>query len=174
MIIDEAEARANVVSAARACAKRTYEAEWKLIAEAGKMISGFDARIETMSDLISNMCADVTVDADSLGPQVTALSGTQKVVRTQRAATIRKLSEHFGDRKTSDAKTAKVGLVMPTNLESGKGKQLVENIRTHTKAESERFAFCMAELNRVMSDYDPKTQSFYKPVPIPKELHRID
>ena len=48
------------------------------------MISGFDARIETMSDLISNICADVTVDAGSLGPQVTALSGTQKVVRTQR------------------------------------------------------------------------------------------
>jgi hypothetical protein len=174
VIIDEAEARANVVSAARALAKRTYETEWKLIAEAGKMISGFDARIETMSDLISNMCADITVDSDSLGPQVTALNGTQKVVRTQRAATIRKLSEHFGDRKTSDAKTTKDGLVMPSNLESGKGKQLVENIRTHTKAESERFAFCMAELNRVMSDYDPKTQSFYKPVPIPKELHRID
>lgn len=174
VIIDEAEARANVVSAARACAKRTYETEWKLIAEAGKMISGFDTRIETMSDLISNMCADVTLDANHLGPQVTALNGTQKVVRTQRAATIRKLSEHFGDRKTSDTKTAKVGLVMPANLESGKGKQLVENIRTHTKAESERFAFCMAELNRVMSDYDPKTQSFYKPVPIPMELHRID
>jgi len=99
VIIDEAEARANVVSAARALAKRTYETEWKLIAEAGKMISGFDARIETMSDLISNMCADITVDSDSLGPQVTALNGTQKVVRTQRAATIRKLSEHFGDRK---------------------------------------------------------------------------
>ena len=63
---------------------------------------------------------------------------------------------------------------MPANLESGKGKQLVENVRTHTKAESERFAFCMAELNRVMSDYDPKTQSFHKPVAIPKELHRID
>ena len=63
---------------------------------------------------------------------------------------------------------------MPANLESGKGKQLMENIRTHNKAESERFAFCMAELNRVMSDYDPKTQSFYKPVPIPKEIHRID
>ena len=77
-------------------------------------------------------------------------------------------------RVTSDAKTTKVGLGMPTNLESGKGKQLVENIRTHTKAESERFAFCMAELNRVMSDYDPKTQSFYKPVAIPKEIHRID
>ena len=149
VIIDEAEARANVVSAARACAKRTYETEWKLIAEAGKMISGFDARIETMSDLISNMCADVTVDLDSLGPQATALNGTQKVVRAQGAATTREVGEHFGGRKTPDVKATKDGLVMPSNLESDKGKQLVENIRTHTKAEFGRFASCMAELNRV-------------------------
>jgi len=174
LIIDEAEARANVVSAARAEAKRTYETEWKLIAQAGKMITNFDVRIENMSDMISNMCADTSIAEAQLGQQVTELSGTQKVVRNQRAATLRKLSEHFGDRKTSDAKTTKVGLIMPANLESGKGKQLVENVRAHIKTESDRFAFSMAELNRVLSDYDPKTQSFYKPIALPKELNKID
>ena len=174
LIIDEAEARANVVSAARAEAKRTYETEWKLIAQAGKMITNFDVRIENMSDMISNMCADTSIAEDQLGQQVTELSATQKVVRNQRAATLRKLSEHFGDRKTSDSKATKVGLIMPANLESGKGKQLVENVRTHIKTESDRFAFSMAELNRVLSDYDPKTQSFYKPIALPKELNKID
>ena len=50
----------------------------------------------------------------------------------------------------------------------------MENVRTHIKTESDRFAFSMAELNRVLSDYDPKTQSFYKPIALPKELNKID
>jgi hypothetical protein len=31
----------------------------------------------------------------------------------------------------------------------------------------------MAELNRVFNDYDPKTQSFYKPVAIPADISQI-
>ena len=111
--------------------KRTYETEWKLIAQAGKMITNFDVRIENMSDMISNMCADTSIDEAQLGQQVTERSGTQKVVRSQRADTLRKLSEHFGDRITSDSKATKVGLIMPANLKSGKGKQLVGNVRAH-------------------------------------------
>ena len=75
-----------------------------------------------MLGLISNMCTAVTVGSDILGPQATALDAAQKVIKTQRSAAIKELSEHFGGRKTSDAKTTKVGLVMPTNLESGKCK----------------------------------------------------
>ena len=49
----------------------------------------------------------------------------------------------------------------------------MEVVRTYTKKESDRFGFSMAELNRVFNDYDPKTQSFYKPIAIPAEISKI-
>ena len=42
-----------------------------------------------------------------------------------------------------------------------------------SRAESDRFAFIMAELNRIESDYDPKTQSFYKPISLGDERDKI-
>lgn len=120
------------------------------------------------------MCTDVTVDTASLGLQINELNSAQRVVRTQRATTTRRLRDHFGDHNTSVTKTTKADLIMPANLESGKCKQLVENVRTRSNEEAGCFAFCMTELNLVLSDYDPKTQAFYAPVAPPKEPNKID
>ena len=50
---------------------------------------------------------------------------------------------------------------------------MIDNIRSYAKAQSERFAFIMAELERTDSDYDQKTQSYYKPPALPAEIHKI-
>ena len=172
-IVAEAEARANVVSAARADAKRTYDAQWKTIQATSVMVNGFDTRLEEIATTMARLCTDNTLSTEALGAQVAAMSTTQKIVEHQRETAIRTLAERFGDRKIKDSKSNKHSLVIPANLQASKGKQLIENLRTFTKTEAERFAFVMAEFNRTINDYDQKNQAFYKPPAIPAELEKL-
>ena len=82
------------------------------------------------------------------------------------------MGEQFGDHKVA-GKTFRSKFKLPDNLEAGKGNQLMEAVRTYMKKESDRFGFVMAELNRVFNGYDPKAQSFYKPVAIPADIAQI-
>ena len=174
-IILEAEARANVITAARAKAKRTYDEQWKFINEQSEVLKAYDTRLKQMGTEIEGLCKDVVnIDGDALGLKVNAMSSTQKVVNTQRLAALKEMATHFGAR-TSELKTKDaITLHIPNNMEAGKGKQFNESFRAFRKAHADRFGFTMAELNRIDSDYDPKTQSFYKPPSIPEDINKID
>ena len=136
-----------------------------------------DTRLAEIATTMARLSTDNTFPTDALGTQVAAMSATQKTVEHQRETAIRTLAERFGDRKIKDAKYMyknKHSLAIPANLQTGKSKQPIENLRTFTKAELERFAFVMAEFNRTINDYDQKNQAFYKPPTIPAELEKID
>lgn len=171
-IISEAEARSNVVTAARAAAHRTYTEQWAAIDKQAAMIVGYDKRLRALSNDISTACEDGTVSQQALGTTLAGMHATQKIIKQQRENAISTLGEKFGDRKIA-GKTIRSKLVLPENLGTGKGKQLMEAVKAYTKKESDRFGFVMAELNRVFNDYDTKTQSFYKPTAIPAEMAKI-
>jgi hypothetical protein len=63
VIISEAEARSNVVSAARAAANRTYKSQWAAIDKQAAMIVGYEKRLVKLSADISKACNDDSVDA---------------------------------------------------------------------------------------------------------------
>ena len=167
-IISEAEARSNVVSAARAAANRVYKDQWAAIDKQAAMITGYDKRLKALSADISTAC-ESTVNQQDLGSALAGMHSTQKIIKQQRENAISLLGEKFGDRKVA-GKTIRTKFRLPENLAAGKGKQLMEAVKTYTRKESDRFGFAMAELNRVFSDYDTKTQLFYKPIAIPRDI----
>ena len=172
-IISEAEARANVVTAARAEALRIYTQSWVKIEEASTTIKGIDARLKDIDSKSEALVTNNTLSVDELTDQCASLDKATKFVRDQRDLALSKLAENFGDRKVKGAKPTKITLSIPANLDASKGKQVIDNIRNCAKAQSERFAFIMAELERTDSDYDQKTQSYYKPPALPTEIHKI-
>ena len=173
-IILEAEARANVISAARAKALRTYEEEWKYINSQSEAIKAYDARIKQMNIEIKELCKDNSLSGDALGLKVNTMSATQKVVTNQKLETLKEMAKHFGARGSELKKDSAITLTVPNNMEAGKGKQFNESFRAFRKAHADRFGFTMAELDRIDSDYDPKTQSFYKPPSIPEDIGKIN
>ena len=172
-IITEAEARANVVTAARAEALRIYTLSWAKIEEASTIIKGIDARLTDIDTQSEALVTNTTLSVDELTDQCASLDKATKFVRDQRDLALSKLAENFGDRKIKGSKPLKITLSIPANLDASKGKQMIDNIKNYAKAQSDRFAFIMAELVRTDSDYDQKTQSFYKPPALPAEIHKI-
>ena len=65
-IVAEAEARANVVSAARADAKRTYDAQWKTIQATSVMVNGFDTRLAEIATTMARLCTDNTLQGSGM------------------------------------------------------------------------------------------------------------
>jgi hypothetical protein len=172
-IILEAEARANVVTAARAEALRIYNQSWIKTEEASSIIKGLDARLVAVDAQSAALVMDSTLTVKELSKGCESLDKATKFVKYQREQTIGKLAENFGHRKIKSPNTPKITLRIPASLDVSKGKQAIQSIRTYTTALSEQFAFIMAELERTDSDYDQKTQSFYKPPSIPAEIDRI-
>ena len=172
-IISEAEARANVVSAARADALRTYNSSWVKIEEAASVIKGFDVRMSEINAQSAELALNTSLSIGEMSTGSDDLDKVTKFIKYQRDITISKLAENFGDRKVNRASTSKVTLSIPANLDTSKGKQAIDNIRLYVKTLSEQFAFIMAELERTDSDYDQKTQSYYKPPSIPAEIAKI-
>ena len=83
-IISEAEARSNVVSAARAAANRTYKSQWAAIGKQAGMIVGYEKRLGRLSADISKACNDEIVDTDALNTAVAGMHSTQKIISQQR------------------------------------------------------------------------------------------
>ena len=120
-IISEAEARANVVTAARAEALRIYTQSWVEIEEASTMIKGIDARLADIDAKSEALVLNTTLSVDELTDQCASLDKATTFVRDQRDLALSKLAESFGDRKVKGAKPTKVTLSIPTNLDASKG-----------------------------------------------------
>ena len=82
-IISEAEARSNVVSAARAAANRVYKDQWAAIDKQAAMITGYDKRLKALSDDISTAC-ESAANQEELGSALTMMHSTQKIIKQQR------------------------------------------------------------------------------------------
>ena len=130
-IISEAEARANVVTAARAEALRIYTQSWVKIEEASTTIKGIDARLKDIDSKSEALVTKNTLSVDELTDQCASLDKATKFVRDQRDLTLSKLAENFGDRKVKGAKPTKITLSIPANLDASKGKQMIDNIRNY-------------------------------------------
>jgi hypothetical protein len=160
-------------TAARAEALRIYTQSWVKIEEASTTIKGIDARLTDIDAKSEALVTNKTLSVDALTDQCASLDKATKFVRDQRDLALSKLAENFGDRKVKGTKPTKITLSILANLDASKGKQMSDNICYYAKAQSERFAFIMAELERTDTDYDQKTQSFYKPPMLPTELYKI-
>ena len=120
LIILEAEARANVVTAARAEALRIYTQSWVKIEEASTTIKGIDARLTDIDAKSEALVTNKTLSVDELAEQCASLDKANKSVRDQRDLALSKLAENFGDRKVKGTKPTKITLSIPVNLDASK------------------------------------------------------
>ncbi len=56
-----------------------------------------------------------------------------------------------------------VDLEIPKDLQSGKGQQLIENMRAYLKGRADQYYAILPYLHRVMDDFDPATGTFWEP-----------
>ena len=143
-IISEAEARANLVTSARADALGIYNLSWQKIEEAASVIKGFDVRMTEINAQSAELALNTSLSIGELSNGSDDLDKATKFIKYQRDLTISKLAENFGDRKVNRASASKVTLTIPANLDTSKGKQAIDNIRLYVKILSEQFAFIMA------------------------------
>ena len=92
-IISEAEARANVVTAARAEALHIYNQSWVKIEEASTTIEGIDAHLTDIDARSEALVTNKTLSVDELTDQCASLDKATKFVRDQRELALSKLAE---------------------------------------------------------------------------------
>ena len=127
-IISEAEARASVVTAARAEALCIYTQSWVKIEETSNTLKGIDARLTEINAKSEAPVTNKTLSVDELTDQCASLDTATKFARDQRDLALNKLAENFGDRKVKGTKPTKITLSILANLDASKGKQMSDNI----------------------------------------------
>ena len=131
-IVDAAEARANItVSTARKLNQETFELSMKVVNEKTDTLVKLDSRLVEVSEHITEAYSDNSKSATEVDSEVESLNRVQRGVETQMKMIVKSLVEHFsecqGIQRDTNTKD-NVQLVIPDNLDQGKGRQLMDNV----------------------------------------------
>ena len=173
-IVDAAEARANItVSTARKLSQETFENSMKVINEKIATLVKLDTRLVEVSEHVTTVYSDDSKSPAAVDSEVESLNRVQRGVETQMKMLVKSLVEHFSecqgiqrDTSTKDS----VQLLIPDNLDQGKGRQLMDNVLAYCSSRIDMYYAIMPQLLRLSNDYNSNSGHFYKPPMISTEL----
>jgi hypothetical protein len=174
-LLNEAEAKANIISRKRADILSVFDASMKIVTDNSRKIQTFDTRLADLATELATKMDDKSLDNDQICVQITKINTAQKAFQSQKELTLKTIIEHFGESMTlgRSKTTDLVALTIPDNIEAGKGTALMENLTLYLAGRSDHYYALMPYIQRIISDYDPVTGMCYKPPDIIEELHDI-
>ena len=84
-------------------------------------------------------------------------------IESERAHKTKKILSHFNESINSTTEITDKELKIPTQLEKGKGQELIDNMYAYLKNRASEYYVILPYLTRISEDYDPATGSYYKP-----------
>ena len=79
----------------------------------------------------------------------------------QKSLVLNIIKDHYGQHAGASADSDQ--LVIPENLDKGKGKALIEAIETYLRSRISQFWPILPCMDRIISDFDTTKKTFYKP-----------
>ena len=110
---------------------------------------------------IAELSSDSNITPDELSDKIGSLVSAQKTIAMQKTSVINIIKDHYGQHVGASADGDQ--LVIPENLDKGKGKALVEAFETYLRSRISQFWPILPFLNRIISDFDTYKKTFYKP-----------
>jgi hypothetical protein len=174
-LLNEAEAKANIISRKRADIVSVFEASMAVVTDHSRRIQTFDGRLDGLAAELTLKMNDPALSNEEMCVQITKINTAQKAFQSQKELTLKAIMEHFGEAMTLGRSKATdlVALTIPENIEAGKGTALMENLTLYLAGRSDHYYALMPYVQRIISDYDPVTGMCYKPPDIIEELHII-
>ena len=124
-------------------------------------LKSFKTRDGQFAMRIAQLSSDTSIDIDDLSTKTHPLVSAQKTIAIQKHSVINMIKDHYGQHAGASGDGDQ--LVIPENLEKGKGKALVEAFETYLRSRISQFWPILPFLNRIISDFDTSKKTFYKP-----------
>ena len=160
-VIFEAKSVAGTTSAASKVLLDTFRSNVAFTVARALELKSFKTRDGQFAMRIAELSSDTSIDIDDLSSKTHPLVSAQKTIAIQRHSVINMIKDHYGQHAGASADGDQ--LVIPENLEKGKGKALVEAFETYLRSRISQFWPILPFLNRIISDFDTSKKTFYKP-----------
>ena len=95
-------------------------------------LKSFKTRDGQFAMRIAQLSSDTSIDIDDLSSKTHPLVSAQKTIAIQKHSVINMIKDHYGQHAGASADGDQ--LVIPENLEKGKGKALVEAFETYLRS----------------------------------------
>jgi hypothetical protein len=174
-LLNEAEAKANVISRKRADILAVFEQSIALVTDQSRRIHGFDERLKGLAEELTGHCNNDALDTDDMCNKISKINIAQKALGSQKEMALNTITGHFGEAMNQGRgkNTDLVALTIPDNIEAGKGAALMDNLTLYLSGRADKYYALMPYVQRIISDYDPVTGMCYKPPNLEEELSLI-
>jgi hypothetical protein len=174
-LLNEAEAKANIISRKRADILSVFEAQIVFVTDQSRRILGFNQRLEGLTLELQAHCENIMLSSDEVCSKISKISAAQKAFESQKEMSLKTIMAHFGEAMTlgRSKNSELVALTIPENIEAGKGAALMENLTMYLAGRADTYYALMPYIQRVISDYDPITGRCYKPPDLVDEIATI-
>ena len=160
-LIFEAKSVAGTTSAASKVLLDTFRANVAFTVARALELQSFKTRDGQFAMRIAELSSDQSIDLDELSEKTGKLVSAQKTIAMQKKSVLSIIKDHYGQHAGASGDGDQ--LVIPENLEKGKGKALVEAFETYLRSRISQFWPILPFLNRIISDFDTSKKTFYKP-----------
>ena len=120
---------------------------------------------------IAELSSDSSISLVELSTKTGSLVSAQKTINLQKKSVLSIIKDNYG--QLAGASNDGDQLVIPENLDKGKGKALVEAFETYLRSRISQFWSLLPFLYRIISDFDTSKKTFYKPPCIIKDKAEI-
>ena len=124
-------------------------------------LKSFKTRDGQFAMRIAELSSDSSITLDELSDKTGSLVSAQKTIAMQKKSVLSIIKDHYGQHAGASADGDQ--LVIPGNLDKGKGKALVEAFETYLRSRISQFWPILPFLYRIISDFDTSKKTFYKP-----------
>lgn len=143
-----------------------YGEDTAVVEDAITTIKSLEDKINEVAQQLDSLYDPNDVLATANDEDREKLAKLRKSLEEQRTYTERQMLEHFDNTarlRATDSKVLSSDLIIPAELEKGKGLELVINVDAHMEGKTAQFWAIRAAIRRASTDYNPVTGLYWKP-----------
>jgi hypothetical protein len=170
-----AEAKANIITRKRQEAQDNFTSNVEMIKEKTGLITKLDKRLEQMTADLNRVSTDPDIETEDMYKRITQISNGQRALTNQKEIAKQQnlMVSHFGDQGLAGKTKELISLVIPEDMEDGKGKEMMANFESYINGRAEHYFALMPYLLRVLEDYDHATGACFKPPCIVEKFNEL-
>ena len=165
-LADRAAALQGDVATTRQDAVKRFNESLSLVVDVTRQLQTHDDTIDKISKQLDETYSNQDATQPDVGAEINRLQKLRQNVEDERTHKERLILEHFDESirgRASDAKKQLSNLVIPKQLDHGKGQELIDNLHVYLRGRASEYYAILPYLYRISADYDTDTGIFYQP-----------
>ena len=126
-----------------------------MVLEVIKSVEKHDDTIKTISVKLDALYNNPDCINTEVREEIKELQKLRSNIESERTHKMKKILNHFSESILSSSDKAVKELTIPTQLEKGKGQDLIDNMYAYLKDRADEYYVILPYLTRISEDYDP-------------------